>query len=706
MLADYRLDTEEFSDIMEEARNMVISLYPEWTDFNYHDPGITMLEMFAWIKEGQQYFLDQIGTEHRKKYLKLLGIAPRHRRAAGTQIYVDTQTDITVLKGTKLNAKGVQFETRHGQCMTKNRITKCFHGKTQLEDICIGGDIEQNENLRLPVFGNSPKPGDTWYIGFEHPLPVQETVSIQISLAVPASGNRRRPVKAPLPVPMLRLCYEYFAQGEWQEISRCVDHTFEMLQDGILYISVAKPMQQTEVFGETAYYIRLRTEACDTDLPPVLERIRLNVLPVVQQDTWAEYEKTTAILQKDRYMASIQTYLGLTGHNDLYVEEGEIYYPVSVMEKYINEETAEARFVFPSSAYISAGGAQDTHVIRLLIVSYEDKPGMEKCLGIGTGLPDQEFELHSADVMHESVQILVHEIGSGGGFSWWTRVEDFGASTPEDRHFTVDSNEGRICFGDCEHGMAPEGEIRLVSFISTLGEEGNVKKGTIDSFLGIPSSRIQVWNDKDAEGGRNEESLEECFYRARKGLKKPDTAVTYADYEQRVKETPGLMIASCRAVPMDEMHMIQEHPKENTLSIVVKAEGMRQLTDTYRKNILAHLEKYRLLGMQIQIIAPRYVLLEVFLDITVKPHFLKAKEQISQAVEGYFSRLSKQFGAVIVYSELYGLVDMAECVASVNDMTLDIRDGKVTRTRDGNILLPPNGVLELKQVHYVLTMSD
>lgn len=66
MLSDYTLDTENFSEIMEEAKNMVISLYPEWTDFNYHDPGITMLELFSWFKEGQQYFLDQIGTEHKK----------------------------------------------------------------------------------------------------------------------------------------------------------------------------------------------------------------------------------------------------------------------------------------------------------------------------------------------------------------------------------------------------------------------------------------------------------------------------------------------------------------------------------------------------------------------------------------------------------------------------------------------------------------
>ncbi|NMA13633.1 MAG: putative baseplate assembly protein, partial [Clostridia bacterium] len=70
------MDTEEYRDILDDARNMIVSLYPEWTDFNYHDPGITLIELFSWIKESQQYYIDQIGDENRKKFLKLTGIQP------------------------------------------------------------------------------------------------------------------------------------------------------------------------------------------------------------------------------------------------------------------------------------------------------------------------------------------------------------------------------------------------------------------------------------------------------------------------------------------------------------------------------------------------------------------------------------------------------------------------------------------------------
>ena len=60
MLPVISLDDERFEEIVDKARKMIPNLYPEWTDHNYHDPGITMLELFAWLKEIQQFHMDQI----------------------------------------------------------------------------------------------------------------------------------------------------------------------------------------------------------------------------------------------------------------------------------------------------------------------------------------------------------------------------------------------------------------------------------------------------------------------------------------------------------------------------------------------------------------------------------------------------------------------------------------------------------------------
>ena len=77
------LDDESFQEIVEQARSMIPRLAPDWTDFNHHDPGITFLELFAFLKESQQYHLDQIGPRNRQKYLKLLGMERLHRPHRG-----------------------------------------------------------------------------------------------------------------------------------------------------------------------------------------------------------------------------------------------------------------------------------------------------------------------------------------------------------------------------------------------------------------------------------------------------------------------------------------------------------------------------------------------------------------------------------------------------------------------------------------------
>lgn len=51
MLAEINLDDENFEELVEEAKHMVASYYAGWTDFNYHDPGITLIELLPFSKK-------------------------------------------------------------------------------------------------------------------------------------------------------------------------------------------------------------------------------------------------------------------------------------------------------------------------------------------------------------------------------------------------------------------------------------------------------------------------------------------------------------------------------------------------------------------------------------------------------------------------------------------------------------------------------
>ena len=66
-----------FEDLLEIGRSRLPGLAPGWTDYNLHDPGITMLELLAWVTEAQLYGLSRTRRDERTAYAALLGLAPQ-----------------------------------------------------------------------------------------------------------------------------------------------------------------------------------------------------------------------------------------------------------------------------------------------------------------------------------------------------------------------------------------------------------------------------------------------------------------------------------------------------------------------------------------------------------------------------------------------------------------------------------------------------
>ncbi|WP_429843538.1 hypothetical protein [Brevibacillus sp. FIR094] len=86
MLPSKNLDDRHFEEILEQAKNVIPKLQPEWGDHRHHDPGITLLEMFAWLMEMQQYYLNRITEKNERKFLQLMGVHPQHQSYATTDV--------------------------------------------------------------------------------------------------------------------------------------------------------------------------------------------------------------------------------------------------------------------------------------------------------------------------------------------------------------------------------------------------------------------------------------------------------------------------------------------------------------------------------------------------------------------------------------------------------------------------------------------
>jgi hypothetical protein len=70
------LDNKTYDELVRDALARIPIYAPGWTDRNETDPGVTFIELFAWLVDMQIYSLNRIDDKSRLKFLKLLGIRP------------------------------------------------------------------------------------------------------------------------------------------------------------------------------------------------------------------------------------------------------------------------------------------------------------------------------------------------------------------------------------------------------------------------------------------------------------------------------------------------------------------------------------------------------------------------------------------------------------------------------------------------------
>lgn len=76
------LDDRRWKDLTQEAIPLIPRYAPQWTDFNAHDPGVTLMEMFAWLGEAMVFQLNQVPDRFIWGFLEFIGYPKRGPRPA------------------------------------------------------------------------------------------------------------------------------------------------------------------------------------------------------------------------------------------------------------------------------------------------------------------------------------------------------------------------------------------------------------------------------------------------------------------------------------------------------------------------------------------------------------------------------------------------------------------------------------------------
>ncbi|HTP19637.1 MAG TPA: putative baseplate assembly protein [Solirubrobacteraceae bacterium] len=101
------LDDLRFQELVGEARTRIARHSPEWTEHNVSDPGITLIELFAWFTDVLAYRIDRIPERLHLALLDLIGITPAPPRLARTRIRLMLErpaAGMTIPAGTEVAA--------------------------------------------------------------------------------------------------------------------------------------------------------------------------------------------------------------------------------------------------------------------------------------------------------------------------------------------------------------------------------------------------------------------------------------------------------------------------------------------------------------------------------------------------------------------------------------------------------------------------
>jgi predicted phage baseplate assembly protein len=260
------LDDRTFQDIVDEAKRRIPSLCPEWTNHNVSDPGVALIEIFAWMSEMILFRLNQVPDRLYLKFLELVGIEPFAPAVARTNLvfWLAAVLDHPVLvpKGTEVASDSVLtggdevvFTTVEDLMISPPELVAARTAEAGNDELSVDvWDELRYQGGEVICFPSQPAPvpGDAVYFGFEHSI-AGNAIRLLINARIEGIGvDPRNPP----------LVWETWSGERWAALTVDGDTTGGLNTEG--QVTLLVPMNQSPLTlgSRAAYWIRARlTEA-------------------------------------------------------------------------------------------------------------------------------------------------------------------------------------------------------------------------------------------------------------------------------------------------------------------------------------------------------------------------------------------------------------------------------------------------------------
>ena len=248
------LDDRRFQDLVDDAKRMVQQRCPEWTDHNVSDPGVTLIETFAFMVDQLLYRLNRVPDRNYIKFLDLFGIRlfPPVAARAPVTFWLSAPQPETVPIPAGTEVATVRTEAEEAIIFTVDSdlaIVPCALSAVRSQP-ANGAFRDHAESLQtgagLPVFGSPPEPGDLLYVGLADPVP---SCAVALRFKCQIEGVGVDPLDPPLR-------WEAFDGNDWARCELEKDETGGLNRPGDIVVHVPSTHVASVIDQERAGWLR------------------------------------------------------------------------------------------------------------------------------------------------------------------------------------------------------------------------------------------------------------------------------------------------------------------------------------------------------------------------------------------------------------------------------------------------------------------
>ncbi|OGW38452.1 MAG: hypothetical protein A2X58_00370 [Nitrospirae bacterium GWC2_56_14] len=638
-----KLDDRNYQELVRETLARIPVHTPEWTNFNESDPGVTIVELFAFLTESLLYRSNQIPERNRRKFLSLLGIPLRPASSARGIVAFSNERGapqtFTLAAGLEVRAGQVPFRTDQGLDLLPVETFVCFKKKLEKPDDKVKSYYDQLYASFLITQEAKPVYYQTTQLTLEGGADLADTVdgSLWVALAVrkdDAVADIRRQIAGKT----LSLGFVP-PQGDGNLDLIPGGRSRSLAGASIKYeIPVFETLSERP--EERAPRYRPLDAAATGDVLTETAVVQITLPAEAGLKLWDNLDPLEAGV----------------GEFPPALEDTHLYERIITWIRITPPKSAEAKFRW--------AGINSVLISQRAQVKNEVLPG-------GTGAPDQKVVLSRTPVVPGSVSLSI--VLPNEKPQIWTEIDDLMSAGPEvdvqdqrsgvqggrtaspktarsAKVFVLNAESGEVRFGDGMRGARPRARAAIrASYEYGDGRAGNVNQGAIKSGPSLPPG-ISVTNPVPTWGGTDAESAAEGEKQISRFLQHRDRLVTASDFETIVKRTPGINIGRVDVIPA--YHPALEPPCEPgdaagavTLMIVPRYDATQPDAPLPDKDFITaaceYVDSRRLVTTEVFLRGPVYKSLWISVGMTVVAgrSIAEVREAVKERLRRFLSPL-------------------------------------------------------------------